>query len=117
MSDQLYIKVTQGNRVRYVPYTAPEVPSAIHNITDRQALTIAASLGGMLLMLFERHFPPHQRNARKIKAVEDAIFNLYAGSGEKLDPEISDWVCRAWDETMMKAQGLPVEGAKNDTRN
>ena len=115
---QLYEKtISKGGKVVYKPYTPPSQAPVVMNINDREALTIVASLGMMLIMLFERHFPPHQRNARKIKAVEDAIFNLYAGSGEKLDPEISDWVCRAWDETMMKAQGLPVEGAKNDTRN
>ena len=111
--EQLYRRVINGSRVRYVPHDpAADVPPAIHNITDRQALTIAASLGATLLILFERHFPAHQRNARKIKAVEKAILDLYHGSGEALDPEISEWVCKCWDDTMKRIEGLPIEGEK-----
>lgn len=112
--EQLYRRViSTSGRVRYVPhYPADDAPPAMHNINDRQALTIAASLGCALLIIFERHFPPHMRNARKIKAVEKAIIDLYHGSGEALDPEISEWVCKCWDETMRRAQELPGdEGA------
>ena len=112
---QLYEKtISKGGKVVYKPYTPPSQAPVVMNINDREALTIVASLGMMLIMLFERHFPPHQRNARKIKAVEDAIFNLYAGSGEKLDPALVDWVLSCWDETMRRAEGLPVDGGQRE---
>lgn len=109
--EQLYRRVMKGKRVSYEPFVEPEQEPVVHNLTDRQALTVAASLGCTLLILFERHFPAHQRSARKIKAVERAILDLFAGSGEQLDPEIADWVCKCWDETMRRAEGLPVRGA------
>ena len=103
MMEQLYRKVLKGKVVRYEPVEAVEAqtePTIYYNLDEQQSLTAAGSLGVILLMLFERHVPPHKRVARKIKAVETAILDLYKGTGKEIDNEVADAVCRAWDKAM-----------------
>lgn len=97
---QLYKKVMVGKRTTYQPVVADE--PTIVALTDKQCISAAGALGVTLLALFERHFPPHKRVARKIKAVEEAIIDLYTGNGEALDDEIATHFCIAWDETMRR---------------
>lgn len=112
--EQLYRRVMKGKRTTYELVVATD-DSVEHleditetDINDKQALTIAGALGTTLLCLFERYIPPHRRNARKIKAVTDAIFNLYQGSGQEFDEDIATWVMKCWDETVKRASGIPV---------
>lgn len=112
---QLYEKsISKGGKVVYKPYTPPSQAPVVMNINDREALTIVASLGMMLIMLFERHIPSHTRNMRKIKTAEKALFQLFDGTGEKLDPALVDWVLSCWDETMRRAEGLPADGGQRE---
>ena len=74
-------------------------------LTDEQCLTAAGTLGVTLLALFERHFKPMKNGtphltARKIKAVEEAILDLYKGTGKPVNRDIMDDFCKAWDHTM-----------------
>lgn len=101
--DQLYKKTTQGGRVRYVPHVE-EVTRTIE-LTDAQALTAAGALGVTLLGLFERFIPPHKRIARKIKAVENAVLDLFQGTGHPIDEETSRWLCESWDRAMKIGAG------------
>jgi len=101
MATELFERVVSpGGKVSYRPYAPPVEEPTVYDLTDDQMLTVAGSLGVTLLILFERHIPPHKRNARKIKAVQDAVLSLYQDSGAALDPEIADWVCKCWDKTM-----------------
>lgn len=100
---QYYQKVTKGKSVRYEPIeldTPGSGPTTYYNLTDKQALTAAGSLGVVLLSLFQRHIPPHKVVARKIVAVEAAILDLYKGTGQEIDDEVADAICRAWDKAM-----------------
>jgi hypothetical protein len=101
MGEMLYKKEMKGKRVTYTPVVDDSQPTII-NLTDAQCLTAAGSLGLTLLCLFERHIPPHKRVAKKIKAVEQAILQLYHGTGEDIDPELADQFCRAWDRAMLE---------------
>lgn len=97
---QFYKKIMVGKRTTYQPVESEPEPVSCIVMTDAQMLTAAGALGATLLCLYERVLPPHKRIARKVKAVEDAILNLYHGSGEAIDPEISDHVCKSWDRAM-----------------
>lgn len=99
MSETFYRRIQTGNRARYEPVTEPD-PVTVVELTDSQCVTAAGALGVTLLILFERHFPPHKRVARKIKAVETAVLDLFAGTGEEIDEEIADLFCSTWDRTM-----------------
>ena len=105
VSEQLYRKVMQGKRVRYVPHTEDE-PITCIELTDEQAVTAAGALGVTLLGLFERFIPPHKRIARKIKAVENSILDLFAGNGHRIDTETSQWLCECWDRAMRIGAGI-----------
>lgn len=48
-------------------------------LTDKQAITIAGTLGITLLMNYQRLMPPHKLIARKVKAVEDAVSEALDG--------------------------------------
>lgn len=100
---QLYQKIAHGKSFRYEPVeldTPGTGPVTHYNLNERQALTAAGSLGVILLSLFERHVPPHKLVARKITAVEKAILDLYKGTGQEIDDEVADAICRAWDKAM-----------------
>lgn len=100
MSEQLYRKV-EGKRVRYVPVVPEPELQTVLQFSDAQCITAAGALGMTLLMVFERNLPPHKKVARKIKAVESAILDLFHGTGESIDPEIADLFCKTWDRTML----------------
>ena len=75
--------------------------------TDEQCLTLAGSLGVVLLHTFERNMKPMKNGspsltARKIKAVEEAIKDLYKGTGKPIDDKFANLTFRVWDETMIK---------------
>lgn len=98
--NQLYRKtISKAGKVSYQAIE-PE-PETYITLTDAQCLTAAGALGTTLLMMYERLNPPHKKVARKIKAVEVAILDLYQGTGEPLDRDIAEIMCAAWDKAMM----------------
>ena len=107
MSETLYRKVQQGNRVRYVPVESEAVEPMVVNLTDGQYLTIAGALAVTLLMLMERFIPEHKRNHRKIKNVREAVHDLYAGSGQAIDDATCSWILSCWDHAMRLAENAP----------
>ena len=98
MTPQLYEKIVTGKRVSYKPWVEPE--GRILEFTDEQCVTLAGALGVTLLATFERNMPPHKLVARRVRAVERAILELYQGTGATLDPEMAELVCKTWDKTM-----------------
>lgn len=102
MSEQLYRKeVSAKGKVSYNPVRAEEPQGPSITLTDAQCLTVAGALGTTLLMLYERLNPPHKKVARKIKAVEVAILDLYQGTGEGIDRELAEMIAEVWDRTML----------------
>lgn len=97
---ELYEKIMAGKKTTYRLYEEPDDEPVVYDLTDGQLLTAAGALGVTLLCIFERYMPPHKRNARKIKDVENAILSLFQGSGEVLDPDICDHICACWDMAM-----------------
>lgn len=100
MAEQLYRRVQQGQRVRYEAHQPEQPQETVLNFTDAQCITAAGALGATLLIIFERNIPQHKKVARKIRAVEDAILELFRGTGEPLDREIAELFCATWDKTM-----------------
>jgi len=99
MSEQLYRKVMHGKRTAYEPVGDAEPVTTI-TFTESEALTAAGALGTMLLMVFERNIPPHKRIARKIKAVEEAVLDLYNRTGAVIHEDIAELMARTWDRVM-----------------
>lgn len=105
MTPQLYTREeTPGGKVRYLPYNLPNDDDLTTTITfdEGECLTAAGTLGCVLLGLFEKHFPSHKLVARKIKAVETALLELYRGTGKKIDPKITTLILKTWDRTMIQ---------------
>lgn len=91
----------RDSRGRFVP----DIESV--EFTDGQCLTMAGSLGVILLTTFERNFKPMKNGtphivARKIKAVQEAILDLYKSTGQPIDDRYAELVCKVWDETMIR---------------
>ena len=107
---ELYEKVMKGRRTTYVPYSPVTDATVVEfDLNEAQCLTAAGALGVTLLNIFERHIPAHKRNARKIKAVQDAVLSLYAGSGQAIDVRLADVICKSWDQTFKQfADGVVV---------
>lgn len=106
--EQLYRKVIKGKRVTYEPVAPDQEEPTVYDLTDGQALTAAGALGVTLLCLFERFIPPHKRIARKIRAVTNAILDLYSGNGHPIDQDVQEWVCKSWELAMKIAEFGPT---------
>jgi len=91
-------QISPKGKVTYVEVV--EDDTVVIELTDEQCLTAAGSLGLTLLCLFERNFPEHKKVARKIKAVEQAVLDLYRSTGQPIDPLLADDFCKAWDRTI-----------------
>lgn len=65
-------------------------------LTDKELVTIGATLGTCILMGLERHIKPHKLLARRLRAVEDSLQNLAQLAGCKLDRELVDAGITAW---------------------
>ena len=103
--EQLFRRVVKGKSVRYEPVEhMPQADEAVTEVTftDRECITVAGSLGVVLLKLAQRNMQPHQLVARKIRAVEMAIIELFKDTGEELRIDIASGVMRCWDETMQR---------------
>lgn len=103
-NQELYRKVTKGKAVRYELVQPEPEDNTVTTITfsNAECVTVAGSLGIVLLKLAQRNMQPHQLVARKIKAVETAISDLFRNTGEKLQLDIAEGVMRCWDETMKR---------------
>lgn len=101
----LYRRVQKGKTCRYELVTEQPEPVTTVTFTDEQCITAAGALGVVLMMVFERIIPPHKLVARKIKAVEAAILDLYRGTGQALDEDVAEQMCRTWDQTMKIMSG------------
>lgn len=109
--EQLYVKRLHGKRTSYLPYQPATTPDIELEFTDAQCLTLAGSLGAVLLMTFERNIPPHKLVARKVKKLEEAILDVFNNTGDKVDPKIMELAFRVWDKTMKQM----AAGVCNDT--
>lgn len=98
--EPLYRKIIKGGRVTYKVYEPEAEQIDILNFTDEQFVTVAGALGMTLLMVAERHFPPHKLIARKVKAVNEAIISLYNNTGHKLNDGFAEYIVEAWNKTM-----------------
>ena len=74
--------------------------TSVLEFTEAQCLTAAGALGAVLLAVFERNIPPHKKVARKIKAVEAAILDLFQGTGAEIDDEVAELMIETWDRVM-----------------
>lgn len=101
---ELYTKVQQGNRVRYVPLQEKAPPLPPPDFTDEEIITLGVSVGAMILIQLEQNIPEHKRNRRKVKAVTDALMNLAHGNGKPIDTELIDYWTEVWNTTMKRFQ-------------
>lgn len=97
-NQELYLKKMHGKQVRYVPYD-PQITDM--ELTEAQILTLAGSLGIVVLSQYHKLVPSHRRNARKIKAVENALLDMLQGSGQDLDDSMADYAIACWNKAAM----------------
>ena len=109
----LYTKITQGKRIRYVPYVPPEqsIPKAPEAFDDEGIITLGTSIGTIVLMQLEQLIPTHKRNHRKVKAVTDALLELARGNGKPIDKELVEYWTDVWNATMKRYQEGLEKGA------
>ena len=105
----LYRRVQKGKACRYEPVTEQPEPIPVVMLSDEQCITAAGTIGVMMLTSFEHIIPPHKLVARKIKAVERAILELYQGTGQPIDSEILNQLCSVWCRTMKIMSGEKIE--------
>lgn len=102
----LYEKViSKGGKVSYiehVPSAGPDLKA--EEFDTAECITWAIAIGMTQLMILRKQLPEHARNARKIKAVEDAIYDLAQGHGKPLSDEMVDYVIGCWNQTMLTIQ-------------
>ncbi len=89
-------------------------------LTDKELVTIGATLGTCILMGLERHIKPHKLLARRLRAVQDSLQNLAQLAGCRLEKELVDAGIIAWgaavetlaeelaarEKTMLAAQSI-----------
>ena len=107
----LYEKITTGKRIRYVEHVPANSVPVCDAFDSAELVTLGTSLGIMILMILEKQLPPHARNARKIKAVEDAVLDLARGHCAPITEEMMQYWVDAWNHTMIDIQaGLAYKG-------
>ena len=79
----------------------------VQPLTNEQDVTIAGVLGISLLMNYRRLMPPHKLIARKVKAVEDAVVDLFRSSGHPVNEATLTWVMECWDKAVLMAEEVP----------
>ncbi len=94
----LYERIETGQRVSYKPYQ-PEIDD--RELTDGQVATLVSALGVTMIENYLRNVPEHKRLARKVKAVEAAIIDLFQGTGQQIDDEICTYVMDCWNLAMV----------------
>ena len=72
-------------------------------MTDRQVLTLAASIATCCMVGLEQHMPPHAAIARKVRECEKALMGLAALTGQTLDEDMVDIGTGAWGAAMSYA--------------
>ena len=77
------------------------------SLTDKQAITIAGTLGITLLMNYQRLMPPHKLVARKVKAVENAVTDLFRSTGHPVNVETMKYILGCWDKAVLAAGEVP----------
>ena len=111
----LYERTTSpAGRVTYREYIpTPATDLCADEFDTAECITWAVSIGITQLMILERQLPSHARNARKIKALTEAILDLAKGHGKPLPDEMVDYVIGCWNRCMVEIQrGLdPREAA------
>lgn len=69
-------------------------------MTNKQVLTLAATIGTCCLVGLEHHLPKHAALARKVQALEKAIAGLAQLAGADLDEDMVDIGTNAWSAAM-----------------
>ena len=105
---QLYTKVTQGKRVRYIPYQQPQV-----ECTEDQLVTILSSLTISMLTAMEKMLPAHKAVARRVKAVEEDLCRLAQLKAGGLDEEHIEMGTAMWNAAIECLQGRLAPGASD----
>ena len=100
--------VSDGGKVTYREHSGATIP-ATHDLKaskfdTAECITWAVSLAMMQLMILRKQLPEHARNARKIKTIEDAIYDLAKGHGAPIDDELVDLIVGTWNTTMQRVQ-------------
>lgn len=109
----LYQKiVTEKGRVSYKPYF-PQAPKK-EDFTDEELITLAATIGMVILIELRNLLPEHKRNARHILKVEEAIADLVRGTGAPLPKELSEHWLDCWNRTMLEIQTSGVAALKEE---
>ena len=105
MTMDLYTKhVSAAGKVSYHLYTPPEEPTQAVELTGEQIISLGVAASVTAMAILHRYLKPHQLVARKLKACEQAIFDLAQGAGGKVDGQVVDQWIATWNEVTLQMQ-------------
>lgn len=110
---QLYEKVMIGKRTTYRAVEGRLIlPLNNRDSYSRgELITLGATLGMTVLMQMVQLLPKNNDDAKKIKAVTDAILQLVKGSGHRISDDDAQHWTDTWNMTMANIQaGLKARG-------
>jgi len=100
---ELYTKeVSAKGKVTYKLFVAPEPRALISDeLTPEQITNMVGTVGIMLINSIYETLGPKTFLANRVKSVNQAIFQLYKGTGQKIDDETVEFTRTCWNSTMM----------------
>lgn len=104
MSEVTYRKVMCGKRTTYVPILEAmedECVQTYGDLTNQQLITMAGTLGVVVMYSLERNVKMTPLIERRIKSYRLATHELVKGTGHHIDDELRDHVMRSWDLAMI----------------
>jgi len=99
---ELYEKITQGKRIRYIPHVLKPYPNP--EIPQDQMVTLLATLTLSMLMSIEDQLPDHARMAREVRNVEDGVRRLAKLVGKPLDEDLVNAGVAGWNSAIKAMQ-------------
>lgn len=110
----LYEKVMIGRRTTYRAVEGKIVtpPANRDSYSKGELITLGATLGMTVLMQMVQLLPKNNDDAKKIKAVTDAILNLVRGSGHRISDEDAEYWTDTWNMTMANIQAGLAKGRR-----
>ena len=106
MSETLYRKVQQGNRVRYVPHVPVELSEALNdNMTVGEIVSAVGGLAVLAIHGYQQLLPPKSCSANRVKAVQESVLKMFKDTGTRIDNDIMQHVVNTWNKTMWRLSG------------
>ena len=111
---QLYERVIQGKRVRYIPWVEPEplvLSDALNDsMTEREIISAVAALAVLAINGYYMMLPEKMYVANRVKYVRDSVLKMFKDTGAKVDDDTIQHVINTWNKTMWALSGKEDDG-------